>query len=64
MRAKVVIKKTFDDAKEFGKNWEKGDFRNFFEEEGEYLDKLCDTLGDKGKEGDEFTVTYTVTVVK
>lgn len=62
MKAKVKIQKSFDDGKEFSKEWEKNDFREFFDEEGEYLDRLCDTLHTRGKAGERFTVTYTITV--
>lgn len=63
MKANVNITKSFDRGRELSKNWEKGDFEEFMKEEGEYLDRLCTILA-RGGEGDEFTVTYTVTVRK
>ena len=64
MKAKVEIKKSFDDGKVFNKEWEHNDFREFFEGEGDYLDNLSAILFTQGKTGDKFTVTYTVTVTK
>ncbi len=64
MKARVEIEKSFDKGKEFSKEWKFGDFQQFFEEEGDYLDKLANILADKGMNGHEFTVTYTVTVTK
>ena len=64
MKAKVEIEKSFDKGKSFSKTWGKGDFKEFFNDEGKYLDNLCDILADKGKDGESFTVTYTVTVTK
>ena len=63
-KAKVIIYKSFDESKEFTKEWQDGDFKDFFEAEGEYLDRLSDTLKEKGKSGDAFAVTYIVTVEK
>jgi len=62
MTGHVTIEKTFDEAKAFSKELENGDFETFFKEEGEYLDKLVGIMKEKGESGDEFTVTYTVTV--
>ena len=62
MKGNVVIEKSFDDTAEFSKELEKGDFEEFFAEEGEYIDKLVETARTKGKKGDVFTITYTVTV--
>lgn len=64
MKAKVVIEKSFDEGQEFGKAWMPNDFAEFFRDEGEYLDRLCDIMEGKGDEKDSFTVTYTVTVIK
>ena len=64
MNAKVVIEKSFDAGKEFRKTWEFGDFEKFLKDEGEYLDRLRNILKDKGEEGDEFTVTYTIILTK
>ena len=63
-KAKVVIEKSFDDSKEFTKEWQAGDFETFFKEEGEYLDRLSKTAVEKGAEGQGFTVVYTVTFKK
>lgn len=62
MKAKVEIAKSFDNGKAFSKVWKHGDFEKFFREEGEYLDNLCKIADDKGKAGEKFTVTYSVTV--
>ena len=64
MKAKVVVTKTFDDENEFSKEWQDGDFEDFFKDEGEYLDRLAKITEDKGKAGDCFVVTYTVSLVK
>lgn len=64
MKAVVTIEKTFDDGKKLTKEWESGDFHEFFVEEGDYLDRLSKIVEDKGDEGDSFTVTYSVTVTK
>lgn len=64
MKANVVIEKSFDSGKAFSKEWEQGDFREFFTDEGQYIDNLCDILDGKGKPNEEFTVTYKVTVTK
>lgn len=64
MEAKVMITKSFDEGKDFSKEWKTGDFEKFFQEEGEYLDRLGGILNEKGEQGDEFTVTYTVTLKK
>lgn len=62
MVAKVDIRKSFDDGRGFLKDWENGDFEQFFKVEGQYLDKLAVIMEEHAKEGDTFTVTYTVTV--
>lgn len=62
MIGKVNIEKSFDNSKLFSKSLEPGDFKKFFTDEGVYLDKLVGIMEDKAKDGDEFTVTYTVTV--
>lgn len=64
MKAEVTIKKSFDDGQWFGKEWEQGDFKEFFEEEGAYIDRLCTIAESKAKEGEDFTITYVVTVTK
>lgn len=64
MKARVVIQKTFDDGKEFSKEWEQGDFKEFFSKEGVYLDTLSDILNRRGLAGDEFTITYIAKLVK
>lgn len=64
MEAKVTIEKSFDEGKEFSKEWKVGDFEKFFQEEGEYLDRLGNILKDKGEKNDEFKITYTVTLTK
>ena len=64
MKATVKIKKTFDDGKEFSKEWDNGDFKEFFNDEGEYLDRLAGVVSDRGEIGEGFTVTYTVILTK
>ena len=62
MKAKVAITKSFDEGKEFSKEWAQNDFEEFFIEEGQYLDRLCNTMTEHGKKDESFTMTYTVTV--
>lgn len=64
MKATVNIKKSFSDETEFSKNYENGDFEEFFNEEGKYLDKLAMVALTKGKDakGELFKITFTVTV--
>ena len=64
MRAKVEIDKSFDESKAFTKEHKAGDFAEFFKEEGEYLDRLVNTLHEHAVNGEGFVVTYTVTVRK
>lgn len=64
MKATVTIEKSFDEGKNFTKQYEFGDFEEFFDDEGMYLDKLAKVTIEKGKNGDGFTITYTVTVIK
>lgn len=64
MIAIVSIIKSFDGETDFTKEWTKGDFEQFFTEEGDYLDRLCEICKDKGREGEGFEVTYRVKVVK
>lgn len=62
MNGEVKIEKSFDETVSFNKVLEDGDFEEFFKDEGEYLDKLTAIAMHHGDVGDEFTVTYTVTV--
>ena len=62
MKANVQIEKSFDDGKAYEKEYANGDFAEFFTEEGKYLDRLSDVMKTRGAKGDEFKVTYTVTV--
>ena len=64
MKATVDIIKSFDEGKKFSKTYESGDFKEFFADEGKYLDNLSGIMAAHGDSGDEFTVTYTVKVVK
>ena len=64
MKATVEISKTFDDGAVFSKEYTDGDFAEFFTEEGAYLDRLTDTVKTRGSDGEGFTVTYTVKIVK
>ena len=62
MNAKVVITKSFDESKQFTKEWQAGDFEQFFKEEGEYLDRLSKAASGRPEGGKLFEITYTVTV--
>lgn len=62
MFATVTIDKSFDETRKFSKELEDGDFEEFFQEEGEYLDRLVKIAIEHGHSGDEFTVVYTVNV--
>lgn len=62
MKGKVTIDKSFDETREFMKSLEDGDFEEFFREEGEYLDRLTKIAEERGKNGEGFTVIYTVSV--
>lgn len=64
MTAVVTITKSFKEGSVFRKEWEAGDFREFMEKEGGYIDNLCKVLEDKGEDGDDFEVTYEVKVRK
>ena len=64
MKANITITKSFDDGKAFSKEWEQGDFEEFLKDEGEYLDRLANTVKEHGRNGYSFTVTYTVTLTK
>ena len=64
MKATIKIAKSFDDGKQFTKEYNNGDFLEFFNEEGKYLERLATTLDEHGIKGDKFTVTYTVELVK
>lgn len=65
MKAKVTIYKSFDgEPREFTKEWNEDDFRQFLNDEGAYLDRLAKVLEERGKESDSFTVTYTVSLTK
>ena len=61
MKAVVKITKSFDKGRTFRKEYERGDFKDFFYDEGDYLDRLCDKLFAFGESG-EFTVSYKVCV--
>ena len=62
MKATIKIDKSFDESKEFSKEWQGGDFCDFMKEEGEYLDKLANVADNRRETGKLFTVTYTVTL--
>lgn len=64
INATITVEKSFDEGKEYRKCWETGDLHEFLSDEGEYLDKLCHIVAEKGDVGEGFTVTYTVKVVK
>lgn len=62
MKATIKIDKSFDESKEFSKEWTSGDFEQFLKEEGEYLDRLSKSCDNRPERGKLFTVTYTVTL--
>lgn len=64
MKATITIEKSFDKTRGFSKDLEDGDLQEFFNDEGEYLDRLSKLADEHGEEGDEFTVTYIVKVKK
>ena len=64
VRAVVEIEKSFDKTSSFGKDWKSGDFKKFFEYEGEYIDRLCEVVEDNANECEGFTISYVVTVKK
>ena len=64
MTAVVKIIKSFDGSKLFSKEYESGDFLEFFADEGKYLDRLADGVKTHGNHGEGFEVTYTVTIKK
>lgn len=64
MKAQITIEKTFDETRGFTKEYEQGDFKEFFNDEGEYMDNLADTLKKAGKAGNSFQIIYTVTLTR
>ena len=64
MKAQITIEKTFDEARAFTKEYENGDFKEFFNDEGEYMDVLADKLNEAGKAGNSFQIIYTITLTK
>lgn len=61
MKGTVIIEKSFDETRKFSKELNSGDLKEFFGEEGEYLDGLVETAKNHKGSG-YFTVTYTVKV--
>ena len=65
VKAKVKIEKSFEEeVSEFEKEWADGDYEEFFQQEGAYLDRLCNILVEHGKTDEGYTVTYTITTTK
>ena len=62
MKAHIKQEKSFDKDCHFVKEIKVGDMKDFFSLEGEYLERLCKIMEERGKKGDKFTVTYTVEV--
>lgn len=62
--ATVEIVKSFDDGRKLSKKWGMGDLKKFFEEEGEYMDKLAKVTDEHGEPGDSFVITYMIIVAK
>lgn len=60
MRVKVRIEKSFDDTKEFSKEYEQGDLQEFFDEEGMYLDDLAEIFKKQASDSALARVVYTV----
>lgn len=62
MKAKITVDKSFDDLCVFKKDIIPGDLKEFFNEEGKYLERLASATRQHGESGDEWSITYTVTV--
>lgn len=62
--ARVEIVKSFDDGRKLSKEWSMGDLKKFFDEEGEYLDKLAKVTEEHGKPGNGYAIAYMVIVTK
>ena len=62
MKAHIKQEKSFDKESHFVKEIKTGDMKKFFTLEGEYLERLCKIMEERGESGDKFTVTYTVEV--
>lgn len=64
MKAMISIHKSFNESRVFSKEYEAGDFEEFLTKEGEYVDKLAKLTEEHAKEGEGFTVVYTVNLIK
>ncbi len=65
IKAKVEIIKNFDDNEmEYQKDWENGDFEEFFRLEGEYMDKLAQIVEEHGKENQKAILNITIEIKK
>ena len=65
MKAQIKIEKSFEEGGAmFSKKYSVGDLKEFFVDEGAYLERLADTLRLHGDNGDSFTVVYEVKLTK
>ena len=65
LKAVIEMKKSFDGkTRGFGKDYEVGDFKEFFATEGVYLDSLGKAVEEHADVGEGFTIIYTVNLVR
>lgn len=64
-KAHVKVDYSYDRyGTDFYQRWHTGCFKRLFKDAEEELDYQCSRLHNYGKDGDEFTITLTVTVKK
>lgn len=65
LKAVIEIGKSFDGkTRRCSKDYEVGDFKEFFATEGVYLDTLGKAVEEHAEVGEGFIVTYTVNLVR
>ena len=68
MKAIITVSKSFTNEGEglqgFHKDWENGDFTEFFKVEGAYIDRLAKITEAYGEDASGFSITYTIKVAK
>lgn len=65
LKATIEMEKSFDGKTiGFGKDYEVGDFKDFFAEEGIYLDTLGKAVKEHAEVGEGFMIIYTVNLVR
>lgn len=62
MNARITVEKSFDVGRAYSKEIIPGDLKEFFDEEGQYLERLAEATRKHAKSGEEWSMTYTVTV--